>query len=807
MFWNDNGIAKGILHKAKVGVWQLDFEDGCIPRLYADETMDELLGITEDVSPEQRFLFQRKHVHKDDMIIFKKYSDLTMSNSAELVYRYNHPTRGEMYVRCNGERDTSVTDHIRFFGTHKDISNIVRLEKNKVTEYRLTEENIHLKEQKKNTDKLYKQLMKLQQTGIVAYKLGRKELIVMNDAAKKMYGIDLTKYIDEKKLFSIISDITYDRREETVAALYRIRKPGDKHSYSFNINRKDGSVIHVWATSQLIKMENGELVIISCLQDVTNVIMLREMNEKLQQHLNIINILTHMFTSIYYIDMETGKFLELGNKLGYVEDLIGSCGNAQEKLIEMCKHIVYPEQREEMTKFTDLSTILERLGDKPWLSMPFKSRYTLKWSEGIFIPSDKDENGKCSHIIWCIRDINEYKKKEIEHCVKLEKAMLLAEKANKAKTTFLFNMSHDIRTPMNAIMGFATLMRKYYKTPDKVLEYAEKINSSGNFLLSLINEVLEMARIESGKIQLNEEVCDIQEFVDKMSAIFADQMKQKDIDFIIYADIKHRYIVCDAVKIRAVFLNIVSNAHKYTPAGGKVYFNIQEIPTKTEGKSYFQITIKDTGIGMSKEYLPHLFEEFTREKSTTENRIKGTGLGMSIVKRLVELMGGTIDVKSELGEGTEFKLIFCNKVVEKIDEEVKEYAILPTNKFAGRRILLAEDNELNAEIAMEILKELGFEVDLAEDGAKCIEQLNKYEDDYYDLILMDIQMPNMDGYAATKAIRKMYTPGKANIPIVAMTANAFDEDKKNAFSAGMNGHVAKPIILDDLIKTLSKVLE
>ncbi|MDO4496981.1 MAG: ATP-binding protein [Bacteroidales bacterium] len=381
-----------------------------------------------------------------------------------------------------------------------------------------------------------------------------------------------------------------------------------------------------------------------------------------------------------------------------------------------------------------------------------------------------------------------------------------AELANKAKTTFLFNMSHDIRTPMNAVIGYVELMERHFENRELCLSYLEKIRRSSDFLLSLINNILEMARIESGKAERDEVITDASSIVYQIADVYSELMQKKEIDFRINCEIEQKYVFCDRLKIKEIFLNLISNAYKYTRPGGSVMVDICQKPHKLPGHTNIEVTITDTGIGMSEEYLPRLFEEFSREYNSTQSKIQGTGLGMPIVKKLIDLMGGTITVKSQLLKGTTFVVTLPHRLAEHFVPEEEELKQMDHNAFDGRRILVTEDNELNLEIVTEILAEAGFEVDHAEDGIECVDKMEKAEAGYYDLILMDIQMPNMDGYQATKVIRRFDDPVKANIPILAMTANAFEEDKRNALAAGMNAHLAKPIEIKELMRTLASFL-
>lgn len=381
-------------------------------------------------------------------------------------------------------------------------------------------------------------------------------------------------------------------------------------------------------------------------------------------------------------------------------------------------------------------------------------------------------------------------------------ARKLAEDANNAKTSFLFNMSHDIRTPMNAIMGFRDLLEKNIDDTEKRAGYLKKIEDASKVLLSIINNVLEMARIEKGTIVLEETAWSVDQFTDIVYSIFADMMEKKGLAFTRQYHIQHPYIYCDTTKLREVFINIISNAYKYTPEG-EVSILVEELPADREGWALYRTTISDTGVGMSEEYLPHLFEEFSREQNTTEAKIEGTGLGMPIVKRLVALMDGTIEVKSQKGVGTTFVVTIPHRIADRASLVNHDGVVVDPQLFQGKRILLAEDNELNAEIAIEILSEKGFVVERAEDGSVCYDMLTEAPEGYYDIILMDIQMPNMNGYEATRLIRKMADNTKACIPILAMTANAFEEDKREALQAGMNGHLTKPIDVHELMMTLA----
>ena len=397
----------------------------------------------------------------------------------------------------------------------------------------------------------------------------------------------------------------------------------------------------------------------------------------------------------------------------------------------------------------------------------------------------------------------EEKNAELNHAIKQ------AETANLSKRNFLFNMSHDIRTPMNAIIGFANLAKRDINDKEKVASHLEKITISGQHLLALINDVLDMSRIESGKVTIEAIPVNVMEQMNLVSDVLRSDMDAKQLTFASKTEVTDLYVYADALHVNRVLMNIFANAVKFTPEGGTVTFILRERPSTRDGYAFYDFIISDTGIGMSEEFKAHIFEQFARERSSTVSRTQGTGLGMSIAQSLTQLMGGNIAVESELGKGTtftvtfEFELTTKDVVLGSIAEEAVEADV---EDLTGKRVLLVEDNELNTEIALAILETAGFVVETAADGSEAVALVKEKDAGYYDLILMDIQMPIMNGYEATRAIRSLEDAEKASVPIIAMTANAFEEDKKNAYAAGMDAHITKPIDVKALLQTMSDVI-
>lgn len=525
---------------------------------------------------------------------------------------------------------------------------------------------------------------------------------------------------------------------------------------------------------------------------------------ELLKQLKLVNALSQDYLNVFLIDTEnnTANVMKMD---GYVIE-----GTSKERSDypydtiskKYIEQRVFSEDKEMMLGVMDIQNLREKLKN----NVEYMGIYRINETDGVHYYQYKFVRIEgTDSIIAGFQNVDEMIASEKEQQNRLQRALEEAKSSSEAKSSFLFNMSHDIRTPMNAILGFARLMEKELDNPDVAKDYLSKIEYSGEYLLSIINNVLDMARIESGKVTLDEELMHtLSAGTNAVHMLMAD-IKKKNLTFTHSEDFQHNYVLADEAKLNQIFVNILSNSVKYTPEGGSIHMDLKEFPSEKEGYGKFVIEISDTGIGMSEEFQKEIFESFSREKNTTDSKVTGTGLGMSIVKKLVDLMGGTIEVESQIGKGSTFRLTSDFKLADDVtiashSKETEKEAV----EFTGKRILLAEDNELNAEIAIAILEDLGLKVERAEDGVVCIDMLNKAEDGYYDLILMDIQMPNLDGYSATKKIRNLSNPAKANIPIIAMTANAFAEDKQKAFDVGMNGHLAKPIDTNELIQTLAQ---
>lgn len=528
------------------------------------------------------------------------------------------------------------------------------------------------------------------------------------------------------------------------------------------------------------------------------------LSKQVQQARHEVEALSAGYSYICLMNLETGDVeLIKGNT---IPGLNGRYTQMDHNiLLEQVNRLITEPFRESSVEFYDGKTIAKRLEGKNSLFHTCE-RTDGTWILSMIVPQKYDENGHVVSVLLANRDFTEEKKRELEQEEALRQEKIKAEKANEAKSIFLFNMSHDIRTPMNAIVGYSQLMKKELTNP-KLVHYQEMIEQSSKLLLSIINNVLDMARVESGKMELDENFEVVGNVSQLVCSAFAAEASRKNIELHENVNVEHKYVIVDSTKMQEILSNLISNAIKYTPEGGKVLIDVQELPYDKEGYVLIQTKVTDTGIGMSEEFLPSLFDLFTRERNTTLSKIPGTGLGMAIVKNFVDLMNGSIEVESKLGKGSTFTITIPHKLADKDYtyrniESLNECDI----DFKGKRILLAEDNELNAEITTTILSKMGFEVKVVEDGILCVNEIQRQPANTYDLILMDIQMPNMDGYKATHCIRHLSQFEKANIPIIAMSANAFEEDKKKAFDAKMNDYITKPIDFQKMEVVLKYIL-
>ncbi len=574
----------------------------------------------------------------------------------------------------------------------------------------------------------------------------------------------------------------------------------------FRVKKANGEIS--WCNQDIIMAKNEKSGAIIATITVTDITEQKQQEQAFEYQQAIVEGLAYGIPSYWIVDIKTEEFIDYHIENDRHNNTIKSenYGDTYSEFVSrVYAFMSLHSDVSEMVDYFVIDTIRKKLSESRQYVVPFNLRYA---KEGKYFQVSYTKvylNGREAFIL-STRDISENVQKERTLREQISAALEKAEKASEAKSSFLFNMSHDIRTPMNAILGFNDMAIKHIDNKEKALDALNKAKYSGEHMLGIINDILDIARIENGKMKLNIDVLNVKEGFSRFDDMFSLAMKQKGIDFKVIDNTKTKYVYADYLRMSQVLSNLLSNAMKFTNTGGSVTFIVDEVEYPKDGYVGFEITVRDTGIGMSDDFQQKLFQPFERENSATVSGVQGTGLGLSIAKNLVDLMGGKISVSSKLGEGTEFKIFFDSKVVpdyEKvIEEKVEDDTIID---FTGKTVLVVEDNILNNEIVCEVLEEEGFIVTSVDDGSKAVETIEQTEL-VFDIILMDIQMPIMNGYQATKKIRAMDDEKKSSVPIVAMTANAFAEDREHAFEVGMNEHVAKPLDVNNLLKVLSKLL-
>lgn len=581
------------------------------------------------------------------------------------------------------------------------------------------------------------------------------------------------------------------------ASLMRTLKEQGSLEWQFQIVPDENGVSNLGARAVFLYEDLNHFKIIMGFRPIDEIVK-REKVLELQRE--IIEGLGKEYFSILLLELDSGQifsYREVGENGKCIADFCRKYENQWCAFLPAyADEIVTDESRENFLDQLSLDALCSNQDDFS-MTYEFKMGNRIIYHQTRIVYVYKKDRSRVAVI--GTRNIDDLIKKERMQEAKLKEAYIVAEEANKAKTDFLNNMSHDIRTPMNVILGYNELMKPYLTDPILV-DYQHKIEQSGKLLLSIINNVLDMSRIESGKMVVEERAEQIGLVVEEIENVFESSAQEKNIVFTTSVDVDHTHVLWDGFKVREILMNLVGNAFKYTPEGGHITIDVKELNCTRSGYVRIQTQVKDTGVGMSEDYLPTLFDSFSREYNTTIGKVSGTGLGMAIVKNLVDMMDGDICVKSKRGEGTCFTVTFEHRIADEECIELNQELDVLDGKsvLQGKHVLLVEDNELNAEIAMAILEQSGLILDRVEDGLACINRLSEVDADLYDLILMDIQMPNVNGYEATRRIRQFKNLKKASIPILAMTANAFEEDKKMAMEAGMNGHISKPIDVNAL---------
>jgi len=785
-------LTHAILSSAGVGLWVIEVDEGRPPRMYADKALLQILGFPEETLPEDLYNLWCNNV---DLSYYEAYAEfveqMNRGEMSELEYAWNHQSRGVIFLQNHGKRNDEYKRGVRLEGCCTDVTEQIEFK-------------MHLRELDQysdiaNTlgdgfDNIYyvdindNSFIEFNAQGVVKT-LDAKNC---NDffagfeqaLEKVVYREDwdaVQEFIDKEKLLRGLEN------DRAVSISFRFSFDGRLVYYRLKATKTPDSENHIVVTLENVDEEESAKA---------------ERKAIANRDMAVISGLSDDFGCVVYVDYETLSEVHYRFDPMFDEMVPGwsKIDNFGKRLEVLVNTVVHPGDRESFCAATEPAKVLDMVEHEHMYFVNFRLQVD---GEDIYyqIKFVKDENFK-NHVIAGFHSVDAETKREMAN---LEKAEL----ANKAKSAFLFNMSHDIRTPLNAMIGFTDMAVKNIDDKAKALDCLSKSKLSSEHLLSLINDVLDMSRIESGKVELDLNPINLDENGEDYVPMLRSLAEKKNVHFeFVRHDIQNRYVYVDFLRLNQVVINVVSNAVKYTPSGGSVSVDITQIPSERESYGLYQIVIRDTGIGMSAEYQQHLFDEFSRERTSTVSKQQGTGLGLAITKRIVDMMEGSIDVESKVGEGSKFTIRIPMRIQENPEavEQVRfAHSEQESISFEGFKVLVVEDNELNLEISKDILESAGVVVESAEDGSIAVERLKEKGPDYYDCILMDIQMPVMDGFEATREIRKMF-PDK-RIPIIALSANAFDEDRRKSFEAGMDGHLAKPIVIAQLEDSLKKYLK
>ena len=621
-------------------------------------------------------------------------------------------------------------------------------------------------------------------------------------------GDDLLPEDVYERWYSNIEESHLDIIDDTISKM----KQGNHAEVQYPWNHPTFGTIYVRCGGNVDRTFTEGLRFMGFHQDITNLVHLQQQQDQTKiesaykenvRYMSIASVLSKKYDVIYYINLDNDRYIEFnvsGEFRRLALDISGN--NFFDECAENLKRVCYKDDLEKMSILTNKEVLLNRLGFDEFKSLEYRlviqGRPTFYRVEAVRPSKNKN------HIIIASTNINKEVVDRNKYQQQLSNALHVAEKANNAKSTFLFNVSHDMRTPLNVIKGFSDIAINNMNDKERVLDCLDKINNASEHLLRLVNDVLDMSNIESGHLEIIEEKVDLVSASEEVNSMIKYLATSKNISYVTKYDITNAEVMADISHVNQIMMNVLTNAVKYTPEGGEVSFAIEQTKQAYADRYKYRFIIKDNGVGISKDYMEHMFEGFTREKNVS-NKSEGLGLGLAITKRLVDSLQGEIEVESEVGKGTTFIITLPFRITSDANESAEESTSLSNVSLEGKRILVVEDNELNSEITMEILSESGMTVDAVENGAVAVKRLKRKGVDNYDLILMDIQMPVMDGYEATRIIRNKIRGG-SEIPIIALSANAFERDKINSLRAGMNAHLSKPINADVLCEVIKSNL-
>ena len=780
-----------ILGTAQIGLWRLEVEQGVVKRIYTDSFMDELMGVSRDATPEEKVVFLTEHIAPEDNEMFGEYTNkLLEMEQAEVVYKYLHPQNGAMYIRCGGKRSEYIDGKLIIQGFHQNITESIRVEK---------------AYEKKNTQMLA--ALSNDYESVYIIDLDHKTIETLRSGiGEKNSGQNVKPYGDAVE--EMIRQVVIEEEQEDFLAFVKpealLEKMEAEREFSYRYQREDAlGEKHIYEAHFVkIGKETEAHSLVAGIRCIDKTIARERERTQYSEALLNDSIFFYEFDVTdgyirkpFHITKDYNPFYDLDIKLPIYYDYFNFYRGKELGLR------AYTEGEDRYWTCEGLREAYAK--GKRNVEIRYDSdRMNFTWNATIILTEDAMDNHL--HAVYICRDVTEVRESEKRRQNELEKALQEAQRANNAKSNFLSRMSHDIRTPLNGIIGLLEIGEKHKDDYDLINANRKKAMVAAKHLLSLINDVLDMSKLEDGNTKLMYEPFDLCEVCREALTICEIRAKENGIhlNHDNVEDIEFKYLYGSPLHVRQILLNLLNNSVKYNKPGGSISFTCELVSYDADGVVY-KLSVEDTGIGISKEYLKHLYEPFTQERCDARSRYQGTGMGMAIVKALVEKMNGNIEVQSEVGEGTRFDVTLPFK----IDTGFCHHIVQPSkadNDISGMNILVVEDNELNMEIVECILEDAGANVTKAYNGLEAYDVFIEHRAGNFDVILMDIMMPKLDGYEATAKIRNSDKQDSETVPIIAMTANAFAEDVEHARSAGMNEHLAKPIDVDKLLEVLSK---
>ena len=801
--WKDDNVItqydnKRTREELRIGFWRMLKERGKEVRLVTDSIMDELLGVDADLPQEEKARRIWKSMVPEEVPRFQRYlTNLLTVGCDEIVCQWIHPQEGIRYIRCSGKCESQDGESYILNGYYQDITELILRKEENRSSARLLE-----------NDYLRVSYIDLNQDKIFTLKCVENEREVQDTFTHSVEDLIAGGYVAQEHQEDVVQNLSIDticrkleHENKKIRMVYRRKVHG---SYQWvesviipmeDYSRENARVI--WMVKSLDDQKSGAMII-------GNEQELIQAHRSLRFQDDVIQALNSIYDTTYYIDLENQTFAEL-KATEFAHGIAGKGSGLIEELMNYLDQAVAEPYREGVAAFADTTTLDARLGDQKVISHDYLNKEGI-WIRASIIPVKWNENGRLSRVLFLGHQIDREKRKELEYQDRLLEAYTEARMANMAKSDFLARMSHDIRTPINGIMGMLEISERYATDVEKLKENRAKARKAAKYLLSLVNDVLDMSKLERSEVQLTEEPFDMNEMLEEVWELLEPMAAESKVNLVIRRSqpLAHAHVIGSPVHVKQMLMNITTNAIKYNRAGGMVAAWVDELGM-TDEQIVYRITVEDNGIGMSEEFQKKMFEPFARETEGYQSEYQGTGLGMSIVKKILDKMHGTIEVYSRKNEGSRFVVTvpFQIDTQKKVHFMEKECAEAPVQ---GKQILLVEDNELNLEIATFFLEEDGAIVTPARNGKEAVELFQK-NPDKFDLILMDIMMPVMDGYQAARAIRQLDHQRAGKIPVIAMTANAFAEDVVKAKKAGMNDHIAKPLDRKKMRAVLAKYIE